>query len=83
MREIKFRGTTPKGEVVCGDLTHCNGHVFVDDKRVVTFDQFAGYDENGEELYEGDTVIFEGKYYKISYCFCGGVFKNLKRCRNK
>ena len=83
MREIKFRGQTSKGEVVYGDLTHYNGHCFIADKRVVTFDQFAGYDENGEEVYEGDTVIAHGKDYRGSYCFCYGAFKNLKKCRKK
>lgn len=85
MKEIKFRGVTPKGETVYGDLTHEGGHVFIDDKRVnpCTVDQFAGYDKNGDEVYEGDTVIAYDKTYKVKIDFCYGAFHNLKRCLKK
>lgn len=62
MREIKFRGQTPNGDWVYGDLTHCNGDVFVGDKRVEeeSVEQYAYTDENGEEHYEGDTCRRHG-----------------------
>ena len=75
MREIKFRGTTPKGEIVYGDLTHKGGNVFVGDKRVVTFDQFAGYDENGEELYDGEECDF-GRFTSCSVAGYQTPFKS-------
>lgn len=56
MREIKFRGTAANGETVFGDLTHERGHVFINDRRVKpdTVAQLVGFDDTGEEIYEGD-----------------------------
>lgn len=56
MRKIKFRGTTPSGETVYGDLTHERGHAFINDRRVKpdTVAQFCGFDDTGDEIYEGD-----------------------------
>ncbi len=45
--------------------------------------KFRGKAPKGDELCDGDTVIFEGKDYRVSYCFCYGAFKNLKKCRKK
>lgn len=52
-------------------------------KKVYDIRQLVGYDAAGNEVYEGDTVILEGKDYKVSYCFCYGAFKNFKKCRKK
>lgn len=56
MREIKFRGTTPSGETVFGDLSHERGHVFINDRRVKpdTVAQLVSFDDTGDEIYEGD-----------------------------
>lgn len=62
MMTIKFRGRTPKGELVYGDLAHWKGHIFINDKRVLedTVAQLCGYDKNGDEIYEGDELIVGG-----------------------
>ena len=80
MREIKFRGKTVKGQTAFGDLSHFNGHVFINDDRVEpdSVAQFCGLDCNGEEVYEGDEVIAHGKEY-TAY----GLFKDLTRCAKK
>ena len=85
MREIKFRGVTPKSEVVFGDLTHDGENVFIGEKRVnpCSVDQFAGYDENGDEVFENDTVIAYGNDYKVKIDFCYGIFHDIKRARKK
>lgn len=86
MRKIKFRGVRVDGNgYAYGDLTHdiSGRDSYVDGWLVKDVTQFAGYDSTGKEIYVGDTVIFEGKDYKVSYCFCYGAFKNLKRCRKK
>ena len=72
MREIKFRGRKSNGEWIYGDLVHNVGvgastalifpyeaHDSWDRYIVLTdtIGQFTGlYDENGEEIYEGDIV---------------------------
>ena len=80
MRNIKFRGTTPAGEVVYGDLTHHKGHCFIADQRVMpdSVAQLAGLDENGDEVYEGDTVTAYGKEYPVKLSPKYGLFYNLK-----
>lgn len=88
MREIKFRGVTPKGEIIIGDLTHYDGHCFIDDTRVVadSVAQFCGLDSDGEELFEGDTVIALNDYnkeYRVEFAPAYGLFKNLECCRKK
>lgn len=80
MREIKFRGVTPKGEVVFGDLTHDGENVFVGDSRVVSYSQLCGHDMSDDEVYEGDTVIAHGKEYSVKLVPNYGLFKNLKSC---
>lgn len=68
MREIKFKGTTPEGDIVYGDLTHYNGHCFIADKRVDpdSVKQFAGTDENGVDLYEGDSRRLHGRIFRVA-----------------
>ena len=80
MRNIKFRGTTPEGEIVYGDLTHHNGNIFIDDKRVNpdSVAQLVGLDFNGDEIYEGDTVTAYGKEYPVKLSPKYGLFYNLK-----
>ena len=68
MREIKFRGKTPQGDFVYGDLTHFNGHCFINDIRVEpgSVNQFACTDENGVDLYEGDSRRFKGRIFRVT-----------------
>lgn len=68
MRTIKFRGQTPNGDWVYGDLTHYNGNVFINDKRVEeeSVEQYAYTDENGEEHYEGDTCRRHGRIFRVA-----------------
>lgn len=60
MREIKFRGVALDGEPVYGDLAQDlkNGMYFIADRRVDYWSirQLAGFDFDGNELYEGDVV---------------------------
>ena len=85
MREIKFRGVTPKGETVYGDLSNFDTDIYINDRRVLSesVEQFAGYDENDDEIYEGDIVVAHGKEYKVKIDFCYGAFHDLKRCHKK
>lgn len=65
MRPIKFRGVMYGGnEKVYGDLVHENGHTYIinvarEHHRVYenSVAQLVGYDVNGKEVYEGDTVL--------------------------
>lgn len=70
MRPIKFRGRDiDSGKSVCGDFVHvvpmssfpgiidCDG--IVHDVAPDTIAQLVGYDSNGSEVYEGDTVFEE------------------------
>lgn len=72
MRPIKFRGrkTDNSGEFVFGDLAQFKtnilpaNHYFIlhngyqDEVEPDTVAQLVGYDANGKEVYEGDTVIW-------------------------
>lgn len=71
MREIKFRGRTPEGQWVYGDLTHERWPLddYNDDERVCvgghevmeqSVGEFAGLcDKDGKEIYEGDVVAIQ------------------------
>ena len=66
MREIKFRGRTPSGKWVYGDLhirtIHPHIHTEPCSKAIIDSDtvgQFTGFKDNtGKEIYEGDIVKF-------------------------
>ena len=73
MRPIKFRGRRPNGELVYGDLIQCNGdpsilththRVFVESNSVA---QLVGYDKDGREIYEGDTLVDRNDRCKPPY----------------
>lgn len=85
MNTVKFKGTTPNGETVYGDLTHHADFIFIDDKRVDpdSVRQLCGFDSADEEVYEGDIVIAHGKEYPVYLRPAYGVFKNLKACTKK
>ena len=85
MREIKFRGKTPKGEIVYGDLNQMGRHVYIDDWCVEkdSVAQLCGLDSNGDEVYEGDTVASQGKEYTARLLPVYGVFQNFNSCVKK
>ena len=61
MREIKFRGKSKYSDkIIFGDFSHGKENVFIDDEVVYpeSVAQLVGYDEDGNEIYEGDTVIY-------------------------
>ena len=64
-RPIKFRGRDIRGRILFGDIRHNNGVWFmfdgdfwyeVDSDSIA---QLVGYDKDGNEIYEGDTVVSE------------------------
>ena len=63
MRPIKFRGRdVHTGKYRYGDITQTAIGILMDDGYEVASDsiaQLVGYDKNGNEVYEGDTVIEE------------------------
>lgn len=60
MRKIKFRGRRDDGEIFIFNATDAIEKIFAlkgvaPDK----IDLLVGYDSNGEEVYEGDELIYE------------------------
>ena len=62
MKEIKFRGKTRDGRIVFGDFIRlgeqvCIGNIFRNVKVLPgSVAQLIGYDANGEEIYDGDSL---------------------------
>ena len=95
MREIKFRGTAATGLKVYGSLVErCystgilyyqivdkRGNEYSVDKESIS--QFCGYDSEGNEIYEGDEVIADGKTYTVALKPEYGLFGDLKFCVKK
>ena len=76
MREIKFRGVRIEdGVKVYGYYAIIAGdHCIFDDKnyhevRPESVKIMVGYDDNGKEIYEGDTVTRAGKEFKCKVAF--------------
>lgn len=60
MREIKFRGKRMSdGETIYGYYHVRSGDAYIEEWRVEpkTVAQLAGYDTNGDEVYEGDEAV--------------------------
>ena len=64
-RPIKFRGRAKGGRTLFGDIRRLNGEWFMfngdfwyeaDEDSIA---QLVGYDKDGKEIYEGDTVVSE------------------------
>lgn len=58
-RPIKFRGRTCGNVMVYGDLRHVGSTAVIDDTAVYedSIAQLVGFDRDGNEVYEGDTVV--------------------------
>ncbi len=62
---IKFRGKRlSDGQTIYGYYHERGGDAYIDDWRVDpdTVAQLCGYDRNGDEVYEGDAVVVDGKW---------------------
>ena len=65
MRKIKFRGRDLNGHTIYGGISRNGKAIVLDDagsRALVapkSVAQFVGYDTNGKEIYEGDTLIDE------------------------
>lgn len=64
MRPIKFRGRRSDGTFVYGLYVNIHGDDFIRDENnrgwpVTSVAQFVGYSKDGNEVYDGDTLINE------------------------
>ena len=78
MRKIKFRAKTWSGHTVYGSYYHESAdgieiHSIIDKHgkestvEPESVRQLVGFDVNGCEVYEGDTVVIESKYGELAY----------------
>lgn len=60
---IKFRGVDTAGNYVYGGINEAGNGIIINNLPILvepeSVSQLVGYDRNGEEVYEGDTVINE------------------------
>lgn len=86
MRKFEFRGRVKdSGEIVYGDLVHdehnksyigciVRNEFLKEEVYPETVAQLVGYDEDGNEVYEGDELVDEYGYFSdTDYCIgvCG------------
>lgn len=86
MRQIKFRGISTKtGKFVYGYyVPQCpmssfpgivDGNDLIHEVKHDSIAQLVGYDKDGQEVYEGDTVYLGGKDYK--FCVTISTSRNI------
>ena len=72
-RTIKFRGRDAYGKYRYGFYVECSGISYItenhdgDEVAPDTVAQLVGYDKNGKEVYEGDTIAGENGYETVVY----------------
>lgn len=87
---IKFRAVSDGDieEVIFGDLIHDGKNLYVGNPcgkffnvtrvKINSVSQLVGYDKNGNEIYEGDTVYFKSDENNHSYRVSAGTL--LSEC---
>ena len=87
MRKFKFRGNTPDGKFVYGDLIHDDKGLLILSEgqmhRVEEVALFVGVDKKGREVYEGDVVFGDsGHTFVVELEPHGCAFQSVNGRRN-